>query len=88
MQNRLFLLYYPLEKGLTSGEMCIRDRDEGTLDTLTGVGGSYWKYIQEGDLSYKLMFGPEGSCFESVSYTHLNVRQQSGQSTLYPLKER
>ena len=47
--------------------------DEGTLDTLTGVGGSYWKYIQEGDLSYKLMFGPEGSCFELVDATYPDI---------------
>lgn len=41
-----------------------------TLDELTGVGGDYWKLIQDGDLGYKLQFGPEGSCFELVDQVY------------------
>ena len=47
--------------------------ENGTIDSLTGVGGSYWKYIQDGDLSYKLVFGPEGSCFELVDETYPDI---------------
>ncbi len=46
---------------------------DGTFDKLTGVGASYWKQIQGGDLSYKLMFGPDGSCFELVDETYPDI---------------
>lgn len=45
----------------------------GTLDSLEGVGGDYWKQIQSGDISYELMFGPEGSCFELVDATYPDI---------------
>ena len=43
------------------------------MDELTGVGASYWKYIQEGSLTYQLEFGPEGSCFNLVDDTYPDI---------------
>lgn len=48
-------------------------QDAGNMDSLTGVGASYWKYISEGNLGYKLMFGPENSCFSLVDQTYPDI---------------
>jgi putative aldouronate transport system substrate-binding protein len=45
----------------------------GTLDTLGGVGGDYWAYIQSGLKQYDWMFGPVNSCYALVDETYPDI---------------
>ena len=61
--------------------MCIRDSSRaGRNDQLGGTGFSLCQYFQRTDWNPCQLFQPKGFCFDSVSYTHLDVykRQTDG----------
>ncbi len=51
---------------------------EGTLDTLEGPGGDYWKDIQAGLTQYDYMFGPVNSCYALVDETYPDIMVWNG----------
>lgn len=47
--------------------------ENDAMDELTGVGKTYWDYIQNGQTAYQYMFGPKDSCFEFVGETYPDI---------------